>query len=65
MHRWQNARVADDERRRRMCTGKTRFRDQSAADLAVRNAAWGEGTRLRSYRCEYCDRWHLTSQIDR
>lgn len=50
-----------------MCEGKKRYRDQAAADLAVRNIEWDQGSRgsLRTYRCEYCGRWHLTSQVDR
>lgn len=58
--------MGDDERRRRMCTGKTRYRDEAAATAALRAIApWGEadsGAALRAYRCDYCGRWHLTSR---
>ncbi len=56
-----------EDRRRRMCEGKTRYKDEAAADLAIRNIEWAEGKQgmLRTYRCEYCGRWHLTSQVDR
>lgn len=56
----------DDERRRRMCTGKERHKDQAAAEQAMRRNEWnrdgGSAPTLRAYRCDYCDRWHLTSQ---
>ncbi|MEO7571864.1 MAG: hypothetical protein ABIX10_05450 [Acidimicrobiales bacterium] len=55
----------DDERRRRMCTGKARHKDEAAAELAMRTASWNQhapGRSLRSYHCGYCGRWHLTSQ---
>ncbi len=58
-------RGVDDDRRRRMCDGKARYKDQAAADLAARNIEWGEdrgGIPLRTYSCDYCGRWHLTSQ---
>ena len=55
----------DEERRRRMCAGKTRYRDEAAAQVALHNIEWDQsdsGGSLRTYRCDYCDRWHLTSQ---
>lgn len=50
-----------------MCEGKTRYKDEAAADLAISNIEWDEGKQgmLRTYRCDYCSRWHLTSQVDR
>jgi hypothetical protein len=59
--------VAGDDRQRRMCGSKKRFKDQAAADRAVRliELEAGQSGALRSYRCEYCGRWHLTSQVDR
>ena len=61
--------VDDDERQRRMCTGKERHKDQAAAEQAMRRAEWsgdrGSAPVLRTYRCYYCDRWHLTSQSPR
>ena len=38
----QTRRVDDDERRRRMCTGKTRHKDQAAAELAARRSEWAD-----------------------
>ena len=52
-----------------MCTGKERHKDQAAAEQAMRRAEWsgerGSAPVLRTYRCDYCDRWHLTSQSPR
>ena len=56
----------DADRRRRMCTGKKRYRDEQAAMAALHGVvAWDEAApdkELRAYRCDYCERWHLTSQ---
>jgi hypothetical protein len=57
--------VVDDDRRRRMCTGKKKFKDEAAATFALHNLAHGDDDGrgpVRVYRCEYCGRWHLTSQ---
>lgn len=57
-----------EERHRRMCGGKTRYKDEAAAELAIVRSEWardGEGSPLRTYRCDYCGRWHLTSQPPR
>jgi hypothetical protein len=50
-----------------MCGGKTRYKDQAAAAFAIENMEWDQPIQgsLRAYRCEYCDRWHLTSQVQR
>jgi hypothetical protein len=60
----------EDERRRRMCTGKKRFKDEAAARAALHAIApWGRpdggSPELRTYRCDYCQRWHFTSQPPR
>ncbi|HEY9559070.1 MAG TPA: hypothetical protein VIR58_20205 [Acidimicrobiales bacterium] len=59
----------DDERRRRMCGAKKRYKDEAAARFAIEYLVEPEprrgGSELRAYRCEYCDRWHLTSQTTR
>ena len=60
--------MEDDERRRRMCTGKVRHKDEAAAEAAIHRSEWAEdatGAPLRAYRCEYCGRWHLTSRAPR
>ena len=49
-----------------MCVGKTRYKDQAAAERAVQHVEWDQGTTgLRTYQCEYCGRWHLTSKTPR
>jgi hypothetical protein len=51
-----------------MCTGKARHKDEAAAEQAARRSEWAEdrdGAPLRSYRCDYCGRWHLTSRAPR
>jgi hypothetical protein len=60
-----------DDRRARMCTGKKRFKDEAAAMQALHVMdPWGrddegDAAGLRVYRCDYCHRWHLTSQPPR
>ena len=53
-----------------MCTGKKRFKDEAAARAALHAIApWGRSDdgslELRTYRCDYCQRWHFTSQPPR
>lgn len=48
-----------------MCTGKKRFKDEAAATRALHVLdPWGRDSDagLRVYRCDYCGRWHFTSQ---
>lgn len=48
------------EERKRMCTGKRRYRTQGdALDAAL--LAGVERTRT-TYRCTLCGKWHLTSR---
>ena len=48
------------EERKRMCTGKRRYRTQGdALDAAL--LAGVERQRM-AYRCTLCGRWHLTSR---
>ena len=56
----------DEERecahRERACTSKNRYASRSEAEEAILLSA-EHGTRgLRTYRCEYCGGWHLTSR---
>jgi len=47
------------------CGNKVRYPDQQAAKDAVRVIKYQygvEGTPKRSYECEDCGGWHLTSQ---
>lgn len=48
-------------------TGKTRYRDEIAAKIALASAQHADGSRrakieTRAYRCPDCKGWHLTSQ---
>ena len=49
--------TADD--RKRMCTGKRRYRSQGDALDAALIA--GVERRRKAYRCPLCGKWHLTS----
>ena len=44
------------------CTSKIRYRNQSDARDAAKTAYRLRGTKLRAYRCEFCNGWHLTKQ---
>jgi hypothetical protein len=49
-----------------MCEGKRRYRSRGEA-LRVRNRRQrcGATKQLRAYQCDFCHRWHLTSQKPR
>ena len=56
--------VWEASRRWRACKRKRRYSSRRAAvDAAVPRLR--SAVRLRAYRCERCDRWHLTSQHER
>jgi hypothetical protein len=48
-------------------TGKARFRDRIAAQLALNGIDNSDPKRRerRAYRCQFCRGWHLTSQKQR
>jgi len=46
--------------RKRMCTGKRRYRTQGDALDAA--AVAGVERQRSAYRCDLCGRWHLTSR---
>ncbi|HTL67496.1 MAG TPA: hypothetical protein VL200_07535 [Lacunisphaera sp.] len=48
------------ESRRRMCTGKRRYRTQGDALDAAMIA--GVERQRQAYRCQLCGQWHLTSR---
>ncbi len=52
-------RAPTPEERKRMCTGKRRYRTQGDALDAALLA--GVERRRRAYRCRLCGHWHLTS----
>lgn len=47
--------------RRKACESKNRYRCRSDAEEAIRLCADHGTTGLHSYRCPYCNGWHLTS----
>jgi len=47
------------EERRRMCTGKRRYR--TAADALDAALIAGVERRRKAYHCPLCGHWHLTS----
>lgn len=51
----------DAARRLKACESKNRYSSQSEAQAAIA-ACEDHGRRgLKTYRCPYCDGWHLTS----
>lgn len=51
---------AMEEERARSCTGKKRYRTEKGAGTAAGAATDERGVKLRTYRCVFCDGWHLT-----
>lgn len=43
-------------------TGKVMFRSKLQADIALARLRWLDAGQVRTYRCEFCNCWHLTSQ---
>lgn len=63
--RAEQAREHDDAVRRKACESKNRYCSRADAEAAIASCA-EHGTRgLHSYRCPYCDGWHLTSKPQR
>ena len=63
----QRKRQIDREKalERKACTSKNRYTSKREAEEAIVACA-AYGTRgLHSYRCPYCDGWHLTSKPER
>lgn len=51
---------AMEEERARSCTGKKRYRTEKGAGTAAGAATAERDVKLRTYRCVFCDGWHLT-----
>lgn len=47
--------------RRRACESKNRYATRGEAEVAIASCADYGTTGLTSYKCPYCDGWHLTS----
>ncbi len=51
--------------RKKACESKNRYTSKSEAEAAISECASYGTTGLHSYRCPYCDGWHLTSKPER
>lgn len=51
--------------RKKACESKNRYMSKSEAEAAISACASYGTTGLHSYRCPYCDGWHLTSKPER
>ena len=51
--------------RKKACESKNRYISKSEAEAAISACASYGTTGLHSYRCPYCDGWHLTSKPER
>lgn len=50
-----------ERNREKACTSKNRYDSEAEAEEVI-DECWRHGRRnLKSYRCPYCDGWHLTS----
>lgn len=47
--------------RHRACESKNRYATRGEAEAAIASCADYGTTGLQSYKCPYCDGWHLTS----
>ena len=51
-----------DEETKLPCADKISFDAKALAEGAAAAADWQHGTKLKAYRCKYCELWHLSSQ---
>lgn len=51
----------EEARRNKACQSKNRYTTRGEAEDAIAACAAYGTTGLYSYRCEYCNGWHLTS----
>lgn len=55
------ARAKEEARRAKACEKKNRYRSKTEADSAIADCAHHGTIGLSSYKCPYCNGWHLTS----
>lgn len=63
--REQRAAEHEEALREKACRSKNRYSCRSEAKEAIRACADHGTTGLHSYRCPYCNGWHLTSKPER
>ena len=51
--------------RKKACESKNRYTSKSNSEAAITSSASYGTTGLHSYRCPYCNGWHLTSKPER
>ncbi len=56
---------AFSEKQRQACLAKNRYDTREDAEEAIRTNTHAGRKTLRTYRCDYCDGWHLTSKPER
>lgn len=57
-------RLAERARLIEKCKRKQRYPSERAARRMARKRMEWSGHELKAYMCLWCDRWHLTSNID-
>lgn len=50
-----------DEPKALPCSDKLAFDSEQQAKAEAAVVKWRRGTKLRVYKCRYCDLWHLSS----
>lgn len=63
--REQRAAEHEEALREKACRSKNRYSCRSKAEEAIRACADHGTTGLHSYRCPFCNGWHLTSKPER
>ena len=63
--REQRAAEHEEALREKACRSKNRYSYRSEAEEAIRACADHGTTGLHSYRCPFCNGWHLTSKLER
>lgn len=61
----QHAEEKEAALRRKSCESKNRYASKYEAECAIASCADYGTTGLHTYRCPYCNGWHLTSKPQR